>query len=172
MRISIIAAVSRNRVIGREGGLPWHLPADLKYFREKTRGHPVIMGRRTYESVGRPLPGRRNIVLSRSPDFRPPGVEVVDSLEKALDLVRGADEVFLLGGERVFQAGLEIADRLYLTEIDAEFSGDTFFPEFDRDKWIVTESREHPADAANPFPMRFVVYERKRRGKVETGERR
>lgn len=161
MRISIIAAVSRNRVIGQGGELPWHLPADLKYFRERTRGHPVIMGRRTYESVGRPLPGRRNIVLSRSPDFRPSGVEVADSLEAALELVREADEVFLLGGEEIFRAGLEIADRLYLTEIDAEFCGDTFFPEFDRKQWRVLESRLHPADEQNPYPMRFVVYERK-----------
>ncbi|HRV07731.1 MAG TPA: dihydrofolate reductase [Acidobacteriota bacterium] len=161
MRIHMIAAVSRNRVIGRGGGLPWHLPADLKYFKTTTQGCPVIMGRRTYESVGMPLPGRRTVVLTRDPTFRPAGVEVAGSLTEALKLLEGAERVFLLGGEKVFREGLSVADRLYITWIHCDFQGDTFFPPFPEADWVEISRVERPADTENPYPMSFVIYERR-----------
>jgi len=160
----MIAAVSRNRVIGRGGRLPWHLPADLKYFKAITQGCPVIMGRRTFESLGHPLPGRRTIVLSRNPDFRPGAVEVAGSLSEALKLVEGAERVFLLGGANVFREGLSLADRLYITWIHADCDGDAFFPSFSEADWVEISRREHPANSENPYPMSFVIYERRRTG--------
>ncbi|PLX97944.1 MAG: diacylglycerol kinase [Desulfuromonas sp.] len=127
-QINIIVAMAQNRVIGREGQLPWHLPSDLRRFRELTMGHTLLMGRATWESVGRALPGRRTIVLSRDPDFHPPGGEVVGSINAALELAAAGDELFVCGGEEVFLQLLPRAQRIYLTELDVPVAGDTFFP--------------------------------------------
>lgn len=159
MKVSLIAAVAANRTIGKDGQLPWHLPADLRHFRRLTWGHAVIMGRRTFESMGKPLPGRTNIVVSRS-GFSHPGVQVASSVEEALALVAGDEEVFVAGGAGIYRAALPLADRLYLTEIDRDFEGDTCFPSFDRSAWRVVESAEQPPTDRVPFVLRFRTYER------------
>lgn len=157
-RISLIAAVARNGVIGRDNGLPWHLPEDLKHFRTLTTGHPVVMGRKTYESIGRPLPGRRNMVITRDAQFRAEGCERFPSLEQALEACAGTtDEVFIIGGAQLYAHALEAAHRLYLTEIDQDVPGDICFPSFDRRQW---RERERRPCAAGVLPFAFVVYER------------
>jgi dihydrofolate reductase len=159
MRVSLIAAVAANRTIGKDGQLPWHLPADLRHFRRLTWGHPVIMGRRTFESMGKPLPGRANIVVTRG-EFHHPGVQVARSVEEALQLAADDGEVFVAGGAEVYRAALPLADRLYLTEIDRDFAGDTFFPDFDKDGWRLVESVEQAPTEKVPFALRFRTYER------------
>lgn len=165
MRVSLIAAVAGNGVIGRGGGIPWRLPADLAHFKRTTMGHTLVMGRRTYESAG-PLPGRRTLVLSRSPGWRPPGdpagVEPVPSLDEALARAAAAGEtqVFVCGGEAVYRRALEVADRLYLTRVEAEPEGDTFFPELDPAAWRRASREEHAADERNPFGYSFEEWER------------
>lgn len=129
MIISIIAAMASNGVIGRDGGLPWNLPEDLRRFRELTTGHTIIMGRKTYESIGRPLPGRRNIVVTRQPRFSAQGVLTAGSLQAALALTAGENEVFICGGGEIYRQALPLADRIYLTFLDSPWPGDTFFPE-------------------------------------------
>lgn len=151
MTISLIAARTRNGVIGKDGGMPWHLPEDLKYFKRTTMGHPMIMGRKTFDSMGA-LPGRRSIVVTRNRDWSADGVEVARDLDHALALV-GDDDVFVVGGAQIYHQAMPYADRLYLTEIDREVDGDTFFPEFTDAEWTPT-SRE-PQDGYD-----FVVYER------------
>ena len=128
MIVSLIVAMSENRVIGREGGIPWDLPADRRRFRELTTGHTLVMGRRTFESIGRPLPGRRTIVLSRTPGFTAPGCEVAPSLAAALALCAGEEELFVCGGAGVYREAMALADRIYLTLVHREVAGDTFFP--------------------------------------------
>ncbi|MCX8003912.1 MAG: type 3 dihydrofolate reductase [Burkholderiaceae bacterium] len=162
-RVTLIAAVARNGVIGRDGRIPWHVPGDLPRFKRITLGHPVIMGRRTWESLGRPLPGRRNLVLSRTPGFAPAGAEVFASLEAALAACAEAPEVFVIGGTEVYRAALPAAQRLLLTEIDADVDGDAFFPDFDRSAWRETAREPHAAGADAAFPYAFVTYERARR---------
>lgn len=157
-RISIIAAVARNGVIGRDNAMPWHLSDDLKRFRALTTGHPIIMGRRTHESLGRPLPKRRNIVISRDPAFVAPGCEVQPSLGAALVACADASEVFIIGGAQLYAAALALADCLQLTEIDADFDGDTRFPQFDRRQWREA-AREHGRAEAD-FDYDFATYER------------
>lgn len=157
-RISIIAAVARNGVIGRDNAMPWHLPDDLKRFRALTTGHPIIMGRRTHESLGRPLPERRNIVISRDPAFVAPGCEAMPALDAALAACAGASEVFIIGGAQLYAAALPLADRLQLTEIEADFEGDTRFPPFDRRQWCETARERGRAEA--DFGYDFVTYER------------
>lgn len=162
-RISLIAALAENRVIGRQGNLPWHLPADLRRFKALTMGHTLVMGRRTFESIGRALPGRRSLVLSRDPDYRPAAeVEVVGSLEEALDRARaaGEDEVFIIGGAEVYRAALPLAHRLYLTLVHAEVEGDVRFPEVDLGEWRLLEERHRPPADDNPLPHTFRVYAR------------
>ena len=160
MMISLIAAVADNGVIGRDGGLPWRLAADLKRFKQLTMGKCLVMGRKTYESVGRPLPGRTSIVVTRDPGWRAvPGVLVAHSLEEALGLAAG-EEVFLAGGESLYEEGLTRADRLYLTHVHAEVEGDTRFPEVDFDRWKVVREEHHEADGKNAFAQTFRVYER------------
>lgn len=164
VRVSLIAAVAANGVIGADGGMPWHFPADMRHFKETTTGHPVIMGRRTYESIasdiGGPLPGRTNVVLSRSNPDLPDGVIVGGSVEEALaaaraDAVeRGVDTVYVAGGGAVYEQFLPLADELVLTEIHDSHEGDTEFPEFDRDAWVEVGREEHDA-------FDFVVYERR-----------
>lgn len=159
-RISLIVARARNGVIGRDGALPWRLPEDLAFFKRTTMGHPIIMGRRTWQSIGRPLPGRRNIVVSRNAGLYAPGAEVAPSLEAALALCAGAAEAFVIGGAQLYREALPRAQRLVVTEIDADFDGDVQFPPADPRQWRET-SREHlPPAGDRPFAIDFVVYER------------
>jgi dihydrofolate reductase len=162
MTVSLIVAVSSNGVIGRDGGLPWHLPADLKHFKCTTMGHHLIIGRRTWEEVGKPLPGRTMVVVTRSRSFAPAGVEVVCSVERALELAAEDDEPFIGGGSQIYRIALarDLVDRVYLTRIHAEVEGDTFFPEFDLDDWELVSEEHHEADEKNEFPFSFLVYER------------
>lgn len=158
---SLIVAVARNGAIGKDNAMPWHLPADLAHFKRTTLGRPVIMGRRTWESLGRALPGRRNLVVSRTPAYQAPGAEVVASLAEAWRAVEGADEAFVIGGARLYAEALPEADRIYLTEIAAEVEADTFFPALATEQWRETVLGEHPADERNPFALRFLLLERK-----------
>ena len=159
MRISLIVAMAKNRVIGNNNKMPWHLPADFAYFKKITSGHPIIMGRKTFESIGHPLPGRRNIVVSRNPVFRADGVDVVASLEAAIEVCGNADG-FVIGGATLYAEALPRVERIYLTEVDASPKGDTLFPELDRHEWreIARERRE--VDGKNDHAMAFVVLER------------
>ena len=159
---SLVVAMDRNRVIGRDNALPWRLPADLAYFKRVTMGHPVVMGRRTYESIGKPLPGRLNIVVSRNPGFRAAGCTVVGSLDEAWRAAGNAPEVCVIGGTSLFAEALPVADRIHLTEVGAEVAGDTWFPEFDRAEWSEREVERHAADERHAYPFRIVVLERKR----------
>jgi dihydrofolate reductase len=165
-KIALIAAAASNRTIGKDGDLPWHLPDDLKFFMEKTTHHPVVMGRKSYEALPakyRPLPNRTNIIITRQDDYQAPGAVVFHDLKSALDYARiiEAEEVFITGGGQVYAQALDIADRIYLTEVDAEVEGDAHFPQFDAVKWIETERRHHPADERHKFAFDFVVYEKK-----------
>jgi len=159
---SLVVAMARNRVIGRDNRLPWRLPADLAYFKQVTMGHPVVMGRRTYESIGKPLPGRLNIVVSRNPAFRAPGCTVVSSLDEAWRVAGDAEEVCVIGGTSLFAESLPVADRIHLTEVETEVPGDTWFPQFDRSEWRESEVLRHPADERHAYPFRIVVLDRKR----------
>ncbi|MBK8338070.1 MAG: dihydrofolate reductase [Sterolibacteriaceae bacterium] len=156
--ISLIAAVARDGTIGDGNAIPWRIPGEQKYFRSITTGHPIIMGRKTHESIGRVLPGRRNMVVSRDPGYRAEGCEVFPSLESALAACRSANEVFVIGGGELYRAGLPLADRLYLTEIHADFAGDTRFPGFDRSRWKLV-SRE-PNRSENGWAYDYAVYQR------------
>ena len=161
MLVSIIAAMDRNRLIGKENQLPWHLPADLAHFKQVTMGKPIIMGRKTYESIGRALPGRTNIVLTRSSDFNAEGVLTANTLEQALDYVSSEDEVMIIGGSAIYELTLPRADQLYLTYVENSFEGDAWFPDFDLEQWHVIASEEHSADEKNSSAYRFVTYARK-----------
>ncbi len=159
-KLILIAAVARNGVIGRENTLPWRLKADLAHFKRTTLGCPVVMGRKTWESLGRPLPGRLNIVISRNAEYVATGATVVDSLEAALATSGDAEKVFLIGGAQLYAQSIGAADRLILTEVQAEIEGDAHFPAVDQSVFREV-SREHlPADADNDFPVDFVTYER------------
>ncbi len=160
--LSIIVAIARNRVIGRGNRLPWHLPADLRHFKQTTMGHPIIMGRKTYESIGRPLPGRQNIVITRNRNFRAEGCLVVHSLQEALAAVPDAEEVFIIGGASLYREALPLADRIYLTLVDAEVEGDTVFPELDASEWQEVRRETFAPDEKNPFGYAFVELVRKR----------
>jgi len=163
--ISIVAAMSENRAIGRDNGLPWNrISADLKRFKTLTMGHHLIMGRRTYDSVGKPLPGRINVVVTRNPGALsyPPEVKIASSLQEAITIAAGDEEIFIGGGAEIFRQALPIIDRIYLTIVHATLEGDTFFPDFDPSDWVVVTSSEHGADEKNEYPMTFVDYERER----------
>jgi dihydrofolate reductase len=157
--ITLVAAMARGRVIGRDGDMPWHLPADLTHFKAVTLGHPVIMGRRTWDSIGRALPGRRNLVISRSAPSLPDGVECHGSLEAALAACSGESAVMIIGGGEIYRQALPQANRLVLTLIDAEIDGDTHFPAVDWARWRVSRHRRRPADEANAHAMQFVELE-------------
>ena len=161
MRVALIAALAENRVIGRDNRLPWRVPADLKHFRALTMGKPVIMGRKTWESIGRPLPGRDNIVVTRAAGYRAEGCRVVHSVSEALQAATGADEAMIIGGANLYEQTLDAADRLYLTQIRAEVEGDACFPEFDTQAWREIERESHPADERNEYAYDFVVLERR-----------
>lgn len=158
--LTLIAALADNGIIGRDGELPWHLPDDLRRFKRVTTGHAVVMGRRTFESVGKPLPGRRNVVLTRDASWSAEGVEVAASLDEAMSLLQDAGEVFILGGESVYRAALPRAGRLVLTRVHAEIEGDTRFPDWDCEAWRLVEREEHPADERHAHAMTFEVWER------------
>jgi dihydrofolate reductase len=160
MRLSLVVAVDRNRLIGRDGGLPWHLPADLKRFKSITMGKPIIMGRRTHESIGRPLPGRRNIVLTQSERYAPPGCEVFHSLQAALDALHDLPEVVVVGGAALYVEALPLCARLYLTEVNADLTGDVYFPEFQPGEWREVSAEAHAADATHAHDYRFRVLDR------------
>ncbi len=165
MRIALVAALARNGIIGKGNALPWHLPADLRHFRRLTLGKPVLMGRRTYESIGHPLPERINIVVSRTPNYRAPGSIVVSSLEDGIEagiaMAGDCEELMVIGGAALYRAALPLAERLYLTRIEAEVEGDVRFVDYEEAEWEEVAREEHPADARNPFPYRFVTLQRK-----------
>ena len=165
-RIALIWAMARNRVIGRHNTLPWRLPVDMKHFRELTTGHPVLMGRKTFESLGRPLPNRTNIVITTDRRYAPQGSLVAHSLDEALALAAphvppNDPVVFVIGGENLYAQMLPRADRLYVTLVEAEIEGDARFPEFDLEAWRETQRIAHPADDKNPYPCVFLTLERK-----------
>ena len=160
MTLSLIVAMTKNHVIGQENTMPWHLPADLAWFRQNTLGKPVIMGRKTFESIGRPLPKRTNIVLSRQP-FIHEGVLWKDSIESAVDFAGDSKELMIIGGGQLFKQALPLANRLYLTEIQTELAGDTFFPQIAYDEWKIEFEQWRPADEQNPYDCRFLILQRK-----------
>jgi dihydrofolate reductase len=161
-RLTLIVARARNGVIGANGALPWRLPEDLAHFKRATMGHPIVMGRRTWESIGRPLPGRRNIVVSRQAQLAIPGAEVAPSLDAAIALCADADEVFVIGGAQLYREALPRAQRLVVTEIDADFDGDTFWKAPDPTQWRISAREHRPPTAERPFSLDFVTYERRR----------
>lgn len=173
LMLSLIVAMDRNRLIGADNGLPWRLPADLRNFRAMTLGKPIVMGRRTHESLGRALPGRINIVVTRNPGFVPRGeVRVAHSLCEALAQAGDAPEVVVIGGAELYRRVLPICDRIYLTEVQGEFEGDTWFPEWDRGEWRETERVEHPATDPHGIGCSFVILERKDSGNGARGLKR
>ncbi|HIA26680.1 MAG TPA: dihydrofolate reductase [Planctomycetes bacterium] len=161
MRISLIVATGTGGVIGCDGKIPWHLPADLAHFKRTTMGSPIIMGRRTLESIGGPLPGRRNLVLSRDPDSLPESVEGYRTAEAALESCFGEEEVFVIGGSEIYALFLARAQRIHRTEVEGDFEGDTFFPQLDPDQWQQVSRQDSPADEVNRYASSYVVLERK-----------
>ena len=161
MTISIIVAMTADRVIGRDNTLPWRLPADLRRFKRLTLGHHLVVGRKTWESIGRPLPGRKMVVITRQRDFRADGVEVVHSVDDALAVARenGEDDVFIAGGEEIYRQTLARAHRLYVTRVHATIEGDAFFPEYDAADWTEIEREDRAADERNPHAFSFITYE-------------
>ncbi|MBS4176639.1 dihydrofolate reductase [Lederbergia citrea] len=160
--ISFLWAEDENGLIGKNNDLPWRLPADLKYFKDTTMGHPIVMGRKTYESIGRPLPGRTNIILTRSADYKAEGCLVFQSKDQLVEWIDSQEsEVFITGGAEIFRLFLEEVDRLYVTKIFATFEGNTYFPEIDWDKWKQTSSKTGPKNEKNPYDYEFRVYDRK-----------
>lgn len=160
-QLTLIVARARNGVIGANGTLPWRLPEDLAHFKRTTMGHPIVMGRKTWESIGRPLPGRRNIVVSRRVQLAVAGTEVAPSLDAALALCAGAGEVFVIGGAQLYREALPRAQRLVVTEIDADFEGDTLWDALDPGQWQVTAREHRPPTVERPFALDFVTYERR-----------
>jgi len=158
--LSLIVAMDENRLIGSDNQLPWRLPADLAFFKRTTMGKPIIMGRKTFDSIGRPLPGRRNIVITRDPGFSAAGCEVVHSIEAALADCSDDDELMLIGGATLYEQTLDQVSSMYITRIHHSFSGDTWFPEFDVTHWEIAEKEDFYADQENPFAYSFVKYVR------------
>ncbi len=158
--LTLIAALARNRVIGRDSRLPWHLPADLRFFRQTTMGKPLLMGRRTWESIGRPLPGRRMIVLSRAPDYQAPGCMVARSLDEAVELAGAVPESMVIGGAALYRQTLPLAERLHLTRVEADVPGDVWFPEWNEGDWRLAWEESYPADRDHAWPYRFQRWER------------
>lgn len=160
MILSLIAAMDNNRLIGKNNGLPWHLPADLAYFKSVTMAKPIMMGRKTFDSIGRPLPGRQNIVLTRS-DAEIEGVTVVHSIKEAISAAGDAEEVMVIGGSAIYELVLPEVQRMYLSFIDGEFEGDAWFPEFNDKDWEIIDEKEQEPDEKNGHACRFVTYQRK-----------
>jgi len=160
MLVSIIAAMDRNRLIGDNNQLPWHLPADFAHFKSITMGKPIVMGRKTYESIGKPLPGRTNIVLTRNPAICYEGVECVASFKDAVTLAADAEELMIIGGSTIYEMLLPMADRMYITYVEGEFKGDAWFPDFDKSQWLEKEVIVREADEKNLYDCRFVTLEK------------
>lgn len=158
--ISLIVAMDRNCLIGARGRLPWRLPADLRHFKSLTLGKPIVMGRKTHESIGRVLPGRENIILTRDPDYRREGCTVLHGIAELFRHCALAEEVMIMGGAELYRQMLDRAQRIYLTEVDAEFDGDTYFPQFDRRHWREVRRQEIAVDETNPYSCSFVTLER------------
>jgi len=164
MKIALIVALSQNNIIGRDNQLPWHLPEDLKYFKSVTMGKPVLMGRKTFDSIGRPLPGRANIVITRDAQWTADGVEVVTDIQAALAAgekackAAGGDEIMVIGGAQIYQKFLPLADRLYLTRVEAQVEGDAFFPEIDSTQW--QQVAEEVPEKIDSHPYRFLIFDR------------
>ena len=152
--------MAKNRVIGAKGGIPWHLPNELKLFKRLTMGHHIVMGRKTYESIGRLLPGRTSVIVTRQPGYEVPGAIVTHSIAEALEACRGDDEVFVIGGADLFRETLPTADRIYLTVVDSDTEGDTWMPEFDAREWRETSSEVFPVDEKHAHPYRHSVLDR------------
>ncbi|MCX7125692.1 MAG: type 3 dihydrofolate reductase [Gammaproteobacteria bacterium] len=161
MKISLIVAKSRNNVIGNNNQLPWHLPADLKHFKTITMGKPIIMGRKTFDSIGKPLPGRRNIIISRQQNFYIDGCEIFHSINDALSAVKTEKEVMIIGGTNLFLQVLPIAERIYLTVIDADFEGDAFFPQLDYAQWLLISEEKWLSDEKNKYPYCFQTLDKR-----------
>ncbi len=164
--ITLIAAMSKNRVIGQKGELPWSMPNDMKFFMDTTKGHPIIMGRKTFESLGKPLPKRTNIIVTRSKSLELAGCKVVHSIDEAIKLALTFDpEVFVIGGEEIYKLSLPLADQILLTEIDTEIStGDAFFPKFSEKEWELVETKVHKSDAEHAFDYKFLKFLRISKG--------
>jgi len=160
-RVSLIVAMAKNRVIGINNTLPWHLPADLKRFKALTMGHHIVMGRKTFESIGKPLPGRTSVVVTRNAAYSAPEVIAVNSLEAAISACGDDNEIFVIGGAELYLQAIALADRIYLTEIDADIHGDAYFPEFKRSEWLELSRETHSQLEPQPLQYQFVVYHRK-----------
>lgn len=155
--------MDNHRLIGRNNQLPWHLPKDLAYFKQVTMGHAIVMGRKTFESIGKPLPGRKNIVVTRNHEYQPNGVDVAHSIEEICELSQKNEEIFIIGGAEIFKATLPVTDRLYITEIHETFDGDTFFPVFNLSDWELISKEKGIKDEKNPYEYDFCIYEKKSR---------
>ena len=160
MKVNLIVAMAKNRVIGIDNKMPWHLPADFAWFKKHTLGHPVIMGRKTFESIGKPLPGRRNIVVSRNRQWRADGCDVFSSLESAFASGITGEQIFVIGGASFYQVALPMTDRIYLTEVDANPPGDTYFPALNSAEWKEFSREHREADDKNAFAMDWVILDR------------
>lgn len=158
--LSAIVAAAENNAIGKDNQLLWHLPNDLRFFKRTTTGYPVIMGRKTYESVGKVLPNRRNIIITRQSGYAVAGAEVVHSLGEALESCAGEPEVFVVGGAEIYDQALPLVDRIYLTRVHAALPGDSFFPELDQREWRLASAETHPADSRHAYSYTFGIYER------------
>lgn len=162
MRLSIIVAMDDKQLIGKDNALPWHLPADLSYFKKTTTGKTVLMGRKTYESIGFPLPNRRNIIVSRNPDFQAKGCEVISNIDAALALAKNDNEVMIMGGASFYEQMFPTVDRLYITQIEGKFEGDAYFPSFNRDDFTETFRESHTPDEKNKHTYCFTILDRKK----------
>ncbi len=162
--LSILVAMAKNRVIGKDNTLPWQLPPDLKHFKQLTMGHHIVMGRKTYESIGRPLPGRTSIIITRQPDYQVPGAIVVASIDQALKVSSEGQEIgqeiFVIGGAEIYQQALELCQRIYITEIQQEFDGDTLFPELNQQEWREISREKHRLNDGGGLEYHFVVLDR------------
>jgi dihydrofolate reductase len=168
MKISLILAMGRNRVIGRDNQLPWHLPADLAHFKATTMGKPILMGRKTWESIGKALPGRLNIVLTGQAGYTAEGATVVNSIDNAIAACESADELMVIGGAAVYEALLPVAQKIYLTLVDEEFEGDTFFPQIDEQEWREESREDHSTDDKNAYDYSFRVLKKASRINPQT----
>jgi dihydrofolate reductase len=161
LTLSIIVAFDQNRLIGHSNQLPWHLPADLKHFKNITMGHFMIMGRKTFDSIGKPLPGRTSVIITRQKDYIQEGCVVVNSMNDALKACEGQSEAFIIGGAQIFECAMPLASKLYITQIHHHFEGDTWFPEISSNEWELTSEEHHQADEKNAWPYSFQEYRRK-----------
>lgn len=162
MRVSTIVAAAENNAIGKDGAMPWHLPDDLKFFKTHTSGHPVIMGRKTFDTLKKPLPGRTNIVLTRDKNYKADGVEVYHSIDKAVERAKQIDddEIFIIGGAKIYEQALDYYDRVYLTRVHSSFEADAFFPELNMNDWQIVEETFHPADDRHNYSFTFFILDR------------